>query len=86
MIKYSGILSILLGILVNLLLFVDNLSLAIGFTTVIPVFILSIIGTVFAIIGFIKLTNWYSYVICGIGCTINILPIAYFIFFIFAIG
>lgn len=86
MIKYSGILSILLGILVNLLLFVDNVSLAIGFTTVIPAFILSIIGTVFAIIGFIKLTNRYSYVICGIGGTINILPIAYFIFLIFAIG
>lgn len=86
MIKYSGILSVILGSLVSRLLFVNNLTLAIGHTTVIPTFILGIIGTVFAIIGFLKLTNKYCHMLCLIGGILNVFPVAYFVFLIFAIG
>ncbi|MGG5339765.1 hypothetical protein IGJ48_002467 [Enterococcus pernyi] len=86
MIKYSGMVSVVLGLIVNLLFFVDDASLTLGLTSVIPIFILGFIGTILAIIGFIKLSNSYLRITCVIGGLVNLLPIFYFIFLNFAIG
>ncbi|KAA9188008.1 hypothetical protein F6X95_01165 [Enterococcus durans] len=86
MMKYSGMISVVFGLLVNLLLFVDDASLVLGLTSVIPVFILGAIGTVIAIFGFLKLSNNYLRMSCVVGGLLNLLPILYFIFLIFAIG
>lgn len=86
MIKYSGIFSVVLGIVVNLVLFVDVIIFAIGFTTVIPAFILSFIGVFFAILGFIKVPTNYSHLLCIIGGMLNISPVVYFILLFFSLG
>ncbi|MGG5307732.1 hypothetical protein IGK38_002401 [Enterococcus pernyi] len=85
-VKYSGIISMVFGLLVNLLLFIDDASLALRLTSVIPIFVLGAIGTVIAIFGFLKLSNSYLRLTCVVAGLLNLSPILYFIFLIFAIG
>lgn len=84
-VKYSGIISMVFGLLVNLLLFIDDASLTLELTSVIQIFILGAIGTVIAILTSLKLSKSYLRFSCVVGGLLNLSPIFYFIFLIFAI-
>lgn len=74
MMKYTGIISIILGLITNLIMFNSTL----GSFDLIPVLSTAFIGLVIAIVSLTKFKQYNKKAISIIGLILNALPLVYF--------
>jgi hypothetical protein len=72
--KYTGIISIILGLITNLIIFNSTL----GSFDLIPVLSTSIIGVVIAIVSLTKFKQYNKKAVSIIGLIISAIPLLYF--------
>ncbi|HAT4214918.1 hypothetical protein P5F33_09840 [Clostridium perfringens] len=78
--KNTGVISVFIGILVNLFLFT---KLGSFFNTVIPIILIGVLGICISVISII---NSDKKVVGVIGGLINLIPLAYFFILLIGIG
>lgn len=74
MMKYTGIISIILGLITNLIIFNSTL----GSFDLIPVLSTAIIGVVIAIVSLTKFKQYNKKAVSIIGLIISAIPLLYF--------
>lgn len=76
--RYFNIIGIILGLIGILLMVIDVQSKVFG--TLLPIFIIFVVGFILSLLGLVKYKN--DKILSIIGIIINFLPIAYYIFLI----
>ncbi|MGG5339786.1 hypothetical protein [Enterococcus sp. AZ172] len=82
--KYLGIISILIGIYVNLALF--NQFFGMTFDTVIPVFLIGFAGMGLATLSFKENKGNYHTCLASVGLLVNLFPMMSYLYFCLGIG
>lgn len=82
--KYSGVISILIGIYVNLALFTQLFGMI--FDTVIPVFFIGFAGIAVAILSLRENKGTYHTCLFSVGLLVNLLPLMFFLYLLIGIG
>lgn len=80
--RYFNIIGIILGLIGILLMVIDVQSKVFG--TLLPIFIIFVVGFILSLLGLVKYKN--DKILSIIGIIINFLPIAYYIFLILALA
>lgn len=82
--KYLGIISILIGIYVNLVLFTQFLEII--FDTVIPVFLIGFAGIGIAALSLKENKGSYHTCLASVGVLVNVLPMMSYLYLCLRIG